>query len=112
MNRLAMADEKYRRILFLITINIRTSMVLSEILGNWKFQISLPQTSIFGDLLNQLTQTYGDALKPYLFEKDGKTLASHIMFMVNGRNIRFLNKEKTVLHDNDDITILLPAGGG
>jgi molybdopterin converting factor small subunit len=34
------------------------------------------------------------------------------MFMVNGRNIRLLNKEKTVLHDNDDITILLPAGGG
>jgi len=96
----------------LITINIRTSMVLSEIIGNWKFQISLPQTSTFGDLLNQLTQTYGDALKPYLFETDGKTLASHIMFMVNGRNIRFLNKEKTILHDNDDITILLPAGGG
>lgn len=96
----------------MITINIRTSMVLSEILGNWKFQISLPQTSTFEDLLNQLTKTHGDELKPYLFETDGKTLASHIMFMVNGRNIRFLNKEKTILHDNDDITILLPAGGG
>ncbi|MCM2284035.1 MAG: MoaD/ThiS family protein [Desulfobacula sp.] len=96
----------------MITINVRTSMALSEILGNWKFQVSLPQTSTFGDLLNQLTQTHGDELKPYLFETDGKTLASHIMFMVNGRNIRFLNKEKTVLQDNDEITILLPAGGG
>lgn len=96
----------------MITINIRTSLVLNEILDNWKFQISLPQNSTFGDLLNKLTRTYGDKLKPYVFEEDGRTLASHIMFMINGRNVRFLNKEKTVLQEDDDVTILLPAGGG
>ena len=96
----------------MITINIRTSVVLSEILGDWKFQISVPQNYPFGDLLNELTKTYGDKLRPYVFEKDGKTLASHMMFMINGRNINFLNKEKTILQDNDDVTILLPAGGG
>lgn len=96
----------------MIKINIRTSVVLSEILGDWKFQISLPQNYTFGDLLNELTRTYGDNLRPYVFEQDGKTLASHIMFMINGRNIRFLKKEKTILQDNDTVTILLPAGGG
>ena len=87
-------------------------MVLSEILGDWKFQISLPQNSTFGGLLNELTRVYGEKLKPYIFEQDGKIPASHIMFMINGRNINFLNKEKTILQDNDGVTILLPAGGG
>jgi len=32
--------------------------------------------------------------------------------MVNGRNIRFLKKEKTILQNEDQVTILLPAGGG
>ena len=96
----------------MITINIRTSVVLSEILGDWKFQISVPQNYTFGDLLNELIETYGEKLRPYVFEKDGKTLVSHIMFLVNGRNIRFLNKKETVLQDDDNVTILLPAGGG
>ena len=85
---------------------------MREIFGDWKFQISLPQNSTFGGLLNKLTKVYGGKLKPYVFEQDGKTPASHIMFMINGRNINFLNKEKTILQDNDDVTILLPAGGG
>ena len=85
---------------------------MREILGDWKFQISLPKNSTFGVLLSELTMTYGEELNPYVFEQDGKTPASHIMFMINGRNINFLNKEKTLLQNNDNVTILLPAGGG
>lgn len=96
----------------MITINIRTSMVLSEILGDWKFQILLPEKSTFEFLIKELTRGHGDRLDPYLFEDNGKTLASHIMFMVNGRNIRFLKKEKTILQNGDQVTILMPAGGG
>jgi len=96
----------------MITVNIRTSNVLAEIFGNWKFQASLPEESTFEDFIKELTKVYGDELKPHLFDEDGKTLASHTMFMVNGRNIRFLNKEKTILQNEDQVTILMPAGGG
>ena len=96
----------------MITINIRTSLILNEIFGHWKFQVSVPEKSRFVDLIKELTRIKGDKLEPCLFEDDGKTLVSHIMFMVNGRNIRFLKKEKTILQDGDQITILLPAGGG
>lgn len=96
----------------MITINIRTSLAFNEIFGYWKFQISLPDNSSFEDLLQELTNIYGDKLGPYLFEPDGTRLISHVMFMINGRNIRFLNHEKTLLQDNDQVTILLPAGGG
>lgn len=96
----------------MITINIRTSLVFSEDFGHWKFQISLLDNSSFGDLLEQVEKTYGQKAAAPFFEPDGKTPASHIMFMVNGRNIRFLDGKKTILQDNDDVTMLLPAGGG
>jgi molybdopterin converting factor small subunit len=96
----------------MMMINIRTSMVFKEIFGNWKFQVSLPEESTFEDLIKELIRTYGERLRPYLFDQNGKTLASHLMFMVNGRNIRFLEKEKTILHNEDLVTILMPAGGG
>ena len=96
----------------MITINIRTSHMFIEIFGNWKFQVSLPEKSTFEDLIKELKRIYGDNLGSYLFDQDGKTLASHMMFMVNGRNIRFLKKEKTILQNKDLVTILLPAGGG
>ena len=96
----------------MITINIRTSLVFNEIFGNWKFQASLPDKSTFGDLIKKITRGCENKPGLYLFDQDGKTLASHIMFMVNGRNIRFLKKEKTTLQNEDQVTILLPAGGG
>lgn len=87
-------------------------MVLSEIFGEWKFAESVPDSTSFGDLIRRLDKRHNKQLTPYLFEEDGHTLAQHIMFMVNGRNIRFLNGEKTILQDEDQVTILLPAGGG
>ena len=87
-------------------------MVLTEILGDWKFQTLLSEKSTFEYLMKELTRVHGKRLKPYLFDQNGKTLSSHMMFMINGRNINFLNKEKTILQDNDGVTILLPAGGG
>ena len=96
----------------LITINVRTSVALSDILGHWHFNIRLPEQSRFKDLLNELKRAHGERLEPYLFEQDGKTPASHIMFMINGRNIRFMHRENTILQNGDQVTILLPAGGG
>lgn len=96
----------------MIKINIRTSMVLTEIFGDWKFQTLLPGKSTFEYLMKELTRVHGKRLKPYLLDQNGKTLSPHMMFMVNGRNIRFLKKEKTILQNEDQVTILLPAGGG
>lgn len=48
----------------------------------------------------------------YLFEKNTEDLSPYIMFMINGRNIRFLDGEKTILSDGDLVTILMLAGGG
>ncbi|WP_419662870.1 ThiS-like protein [Desulfosarcina variabilis str. Montpellier] len=93
-------------------VQIRTSMMFREIFGNWRFSVTLPDKSTFGRLLERLVDTYGSELTPHLFEPDGTTLLSHVMFMVNGRNIRFLNHRQTILEDGDEVLILPPVGGG
>jgi molybdopterin converting factor small subunit len=93
-------------------VNIRTSLAFNEIFGQWKFQVSLPDKSTFRDLVDTLYRDYGERLGPYVFEGGERSLSTQIMFMVNGRNIRFLNGEQTILENNDQITLLLPAGGG
>ncbi len=93
-------------------VNIRTSLAFNEIFGHWKFEVSLPDTSTFRDLMDKLDRDHGERLGPYVFEGEERSLSTQIMFMVNGRNIRFLNGEQTILENNDQITLLLPAGGG
>jgi sulfur-carrier protein len=81
-------------------------------LGQWKFEVSLPDDSTFEDFLEELVRIGGSEFRPHLFEADGKTLLGHVMFMVNGRNINFLNRQHTILTDGDSVVILPPAGGG
>jgi len=87
-------------------------MALGEILGNWKFQMKVPEKTRFRELLVELKKVYGKKLEAYLFEPDGKTPASHMMFLINGRSINFLDGPDTLLNNEDLVTILLPAGGG
>ena len=96
----------------MITINIRTSLALSEVLEDWKFNVRVPKDTRFGELVRLLDRDHDHRLAPYIFEENAEDLSPHIMFMINGRNIRFLDGEETALSDGDLVTILLPAGGG
>lgn len=87
-------------------------MILSEVLDDWQFKVMVPDNTRFDELIRSLDREHDHGLAPYVFEKDSKDLSSHIMFMVNGRNIRFLQGAGTLLSDNDLVTILMPAGGG
>ena len=95
-----------------IRVRVRTSLTFKEIFGQWRFSVTLPEQSTFDNLLDRLVGTYGPALTPHLFAPDGTTLLSHVMFMINGRSIRFLNHRQTVLEDGDEVLILPPVGGG
>ena len=67
--------------------------------------------------------TVGDVIKELLersliqFQEDKKAndigeLVKHILILINGKNIRFLDGMNTVVSENDNIFILKPLLGG
>jgi molybdopterin synthase sulfur carrier subunit len=96
----------------LIRVKVRTILEFTKIFGQGRFEVSLAEGSTVGNFLTELTNTWGDELARRLFEPDGSKLLAHIGLMVNGRSISLLQNMETVLHDEDEILILPPVGGG
>jgi molybdopterin synthase sulfur carrier subunit len=96
----------------LIRIKIRTSLDFKKIFGQGRFEVSSHEGVSLKDFLDQLVERYGDELAARLFDPDDGKIASHVMLMVNGQNINFLDKLDTVLQDGDEILILPPVAGG
>ncbi len=63
-----------------------------------------------GEALSGLTTQYAD-LRKHLFNDEGK-LRSFVNVYLNDEDIRYLQKEKTALHDNDVISIVPSIAGG
>jgi len=96
----------------LIRVKVRTILDFTKIFGQRQFEVSLAGGSTVGNFLAELTNTWGDELASRLLEPDGSKLLAHIGLMVNGRSISLLQNMETVLHDEDEILILPPVGGG
>ena len=94
-----------------IQIQVRTILTLKKILGKGEIEMTIPSRSNLKDVLESMVKTYGEELKSNLFNSDGNILL-HIRLMINGQDIAFLNKMKTVLEDGDEILILPPVAGG
>lgn len=63
-----------------------------------------------GDALDQLTGRYAE-LRKHLFADDGR-LRNFVNVYVNEEDIRFLQKEKTLLREGDTISIIPSIAGG
>ena len=90
-------------------INVRIFGDLAPILGR-KQTVELNEGSTIMSLTNKLAEKTGLRRQGYLgnYKVDGDELA----VLVNGRNIRLLNRLDTILHDMDEVVILPPAAGG
>ncbi len=64
-----------------------------------------------GEVLDNLIQRYGNALKRKLCDKDGKP-KSFINIYINGKDMRFVEGLETKLKKNDEILILPAVSGG
>jgi sulfur-carrier protein adenylyltransferase/sulfurtransferase len=63
-----------------------------------------------GEALQNLTRTY-DRLRPHLYTDDGR-LRSFVNIYVNDNDIRYLQKEETLLKADDTISIIPSVAGG
>ena len=62
------------------------------------------------EALAELTTQHGD-LRRHLFTEDGK-LRSFVNVYLNDEDIRYLQKERTPLHDKDTLSIVPSIAGG
>ena len=96
----------------MIRVKIRTSLDFKKIFGQGRFEVSASERLSLREFLNQLVDEWGTELASRLFDADGQTVLPHIMLMVDGQNINFLNRLDTVLQDEDEVLILPPVAGG
>ena len=63
-----------------------------------------------GELLEDLTVKYSD-LKKHLYNEDGR-LRSFVNIYLNDDDIRYLDREATIVKDGDTISIVPSVAGG
>ena len=68
------------------------------------------QGATVGEVLTSLTSQYAD-LRKQLYNDEGK-LRSFVNVYLNDEDIRYLNKDKTPVQDNDTLSIVPSIAGG
>jgi len=69
-------------------------------------QIDLKENATITDLVNKLTDEYGEDLMKYIRNKDTNRL--HALFMNKGR----ISQPDDILHDQDEIKVMPAIAGG
>ncbi len=87
-------------------VNVRLFANIREIMGS--AEVSLSADSI-GELLSSLI-AMRPALRDVLF--DNGELRPYITVLVNGRNIRDIDGNRTTLVEGDEVAIFPPVSGG
>jgi len=95
----------------MIRVKIKTILNLKNIFGA-ETDFDLPEGSTLADLLSAMANQWGEAFSTKIFQPGTKIPLSHIRLMVNGRDIAFLNRLDTRLHEADQVFILPPVSGG
>lgn len=93
-----------------IHVNIRTFASLRESLPS-QFTLALGEGSSIKDLFQEIFAEYPEA-KKQIKENTGNDFYSNYIILKNGRNITHINKEDTILEEDDTISIFPPIGGG
>ncbi|OGO29647.1 MAG: molybdopterin synthase sulfur carrier subunit [Chloroflexi bacterium RBG_16_54_18] len=84
---------------------------LREIVGTKTVEFQWEDGITAGVLLERVFERF-PLLRAQLLDENGK-LFGHVHFMVNGRDIRFLEKQlETVLNAEDVISVFPAVGGG
>ncbi len=96
----------------MINVKVHTILNFKKLLGQREFSIALEEGSTVRDLLSSMIRQWGDALSPHLFDPSTDQVLPHIRLLVNGQDIQFLNGAETVLHDEDEFSLLPMLTGG
>ena len=92
-------------------VGLRYYAMVRDATGKRSETLSLLEGATVMDLINRLTGLYGDPLRGYVFDDEGRLL-DYLMFSVNDADIRSLDGYQTVLRGGDRVLVMPPIGGG
>lgn len=95
----------------MITVSVKLFLTLREIVGKKAIELNLPEHSTVLDLINFMTKKYGGAFSRCIFDEENK-VREYLNFMINGKNVMYLNGFETTLNNGDSIVIIPPVAGG
>lgn len=95
----------------MITVTIKTILHLKKIFGP-ETVISLPAASSLADLLEVMADRWGEEFRRHICQPGTTLPLHHIRLLVNGRDIAFLDRLQTRMHESDEVLILPPVAGG
>ncbi len=93
-------------------MKVRFYATFRKIMGRKEVEVTGVKT--VGELLDYLAEHYTPEIRKQLLEtpRVGPDKPIDGMILVNGRNVLHLKGLETELHEDDDVRIFPPAGGG
>ncbi|MCX6097450.1 MAG: MoaD family protein [Caldiserica bacterium] len=89
------------------TATVKGYLTIRKKINHDSVQIS---GSTFIEVIRKLVSEY-PVLEGELLNED-MNLKGDYIYLLNGRNVEFVNKEETLIEDGDKISIFPPIGGG
>lgn len=95
----------------MITVVIKTILMFKTIFGAESSMV-LPEGSTLDDLLQAMADKWGDDFRTQVYQPGTTIPQERVRLMINGRDIAFLNRLQTQLHEADEVLIMPPVAGG
>ncbi|MEM3506389.1 MAG: MoaD/ThiS family protein [Candidatus Bathyarchaeia archaeon] len=94
-------------------VNIRFATYMRDFIGGKKeVALELPPSSTIKTLIEELSNRFEKSFKEKIIDSKTGKLQQHVIILVNGREITFLNGLETTLNDNDEVAFIPPFAGG
>jgi molybdopterin synthase sulfur carrier subunit len=96
----------------LMAINVKFFATFRDLLGLKELELETkPGENLkLIDLLERLFQKFGEKFRSKIFENGD--IRPQVNIMINGRNIKFLNRINSLVKDGDIVAIFPPVAGG
>lgn len=90
-------------------IDVRYFATIREFTGKKEERVETSGNLL--ELMLSLCNAYGKNFRDFCMTDDGH-ISKNVNILVNGKHFLHLDKEKTTIHDNDEVSIFPLIGGG
>jgi MoaD family protein len=93
-----------------IHVKVEALGYLRTIIGKKEFLVELRGRNTITELIATLSRTYGREVSDAILSPTSREFL--VLILINGKDIDFLQKTKTLLSDGDNVTMIPMSAGG